>query len=144
MRFHIILILIHYCFFLSSAKEAFLELGQSAITSHHGTKSWPRCCLADFGSRIKISAHLLGQNHKFFEPDLFRLVPGCGGGWSEVRPIGNSGEGGSWGRVYRSRAEQGIQVPGTCICIPFRAPYYWLRFSYLLNRVPDHRPSICI
>ena len=48
-------------------------------------KSWPRCCLADFGSRIKISADLLGQNYKFFEPHLFRLVRRCGG-WAEMRP----------------------------------------------------------
>ena len=59
---------------------------QSAITSHHGTKSWPRCCLADFGFRITISAHPLGRSTSFFEPDLFRLVPGCGG-WAEMRPM---------------------------------------------------------
>ena len=55
-------------------------------------KSWPRCCLADFGSRIKISAHPLGRSTSFFEPDLFRWVPGSGG-LAEVRPNGNSGGG---------------------------------------------------
>ena len=60
-------------------------INPATITSHHGTKSWPRCCLADFGSRIKISAHLLRQNYEFFELDLFRLVLGCGG---VVRDLG--------------------------------------------------------
>ena len=70
---------------------------QSAITSHHGSKSWPRCCLVDLGFRIKISAYPLGRSTSFFEPDLFRLLPGCGG-WAEVRPIGAAVAPG-WGRA---------------------------------------------
>ena len=56
---------------------------QATFISHHGTKSWPRCCKADLGSRIKISLHLWGRSDKFFEPDLFRLLPGDAG-WAEM------------------------------------------------------------
>ena len=34
------------------------------------------CCEADFGSRLKILGHPLGQSASFFELHLFRLVPG--------------------------------------------------------------------
>ena len=41
---------------------------------HAGTNEMhPKCCGADFGSRIKISGNLLGQN----DPNLVRLVSGC-------------------------------------------------------------------
>ena len=36
----------------------------------------PKCCGADFGSRIKISGHLLGQDTQNFELYPFRLVLG--------------------------------------------------------------------
>ena len=36
----------------------------------------PRCCEADFGSRIKIWGYTLGRSASFFEIHLFQLVPG--------------------------------------------------------------------
>ena len=41
-------------------------------------KFQPRCCEADFGSRIKILGYPLGRSASFFEIHLFRLVPGPG------------------------------------------------------------------
>jgi len=40
-------------------------------------KSCPGFFSNDLGSRIKISEHPWGRSNRFFEPDLFRSVPGC-------------------------------------------------------------------
>ena len=48
----------------------------SVVLGANLAESCPRCCSADFGSRIKISGHPLGRSTSFFEPDLFRWVPG--------------------------------------------------------------------
>ena len=47
------------------------------------------CCEADFGSRIKILGHPLGQSASFFEIYLFRPVPGS--------PDGGDGANITWG-----------------------------------------------
>ena len=51
------------------------------------------CCGADFGSRIKISGHPLGQSASFFEIYPFRLVQG--------------GRGGARDKIHRSRRGRG-------------------------------------
>ena len=57
---------------------------------------WPKsgqgghkCCGADFGSRIKILGHLLGQSASFFEIYPFRLIQVVHGGGegSEIKSI---------------------------------------------------------
>ena len=92
-------------------------------------KSWPRCCSADFGSRIKISAHPLGRSTSFFEPDLFRWVPGAGG-WVRGAPHwklrGRGGPGGRRGglkielRFIPRRFLKGTPVANSYI--PYKRP----------------------
>ena len=66
----------------------------SVVLGANLAESCPRCCSADFGSRIKISGHPLGRSTSFFEPDLFRPVPGFGVG-PKCAPSEIQGEGGS-------------------------------------------------
>ena len=59
----------------------------SVVLGANLAESCPRCCSADFGSRIKISGHPLGRSTSFFEPDLFRWVPGSKNSKKKLRFI---------------------------------------------------------
>ena len=59
----------------------------SVVLGANLAESCPRCCSADFGSRIKISGHPPGRSTSFFEPDLFRWVPGSKNSKKKLRFI---------------------------------------------------------